>query len=92
VLETLCNLWNQQYRNITQIDNIRIGDDIHIRSFRGTDYETGGCKRERESNGKHILIYRGDNKRLKEVDDTEQYAYVYQVKNRRQVCGLGELG
>jgi len=29
VLVTLCNLWNQQYRDITQIDNIRIGDDIH---------------------------------------------------------------
>jgi hypothetical protein len=54
---------------------------VDIRSFRGTDYETGGCKRERESNGKHnILIYRVDHKRLKEVDDTEQYGHMYQVK------------
>lgn len=28
----------------------------------------------------NILIYRVDHKRLKEVDDTEQYIHVYQVK------------
>jgi len=29
LLLTLCNFWNQQYRNITHIDHIRIGGDIH---------------------------------------------------------------
>jgi hypothetical protein len=37
---------------------------LYIRYFRGTDYDTGGCKREQgESNGEHILIYRVEYKR-----------------------------
>jgi hypothetical protein len=82
----LCNLWNQQYRNITQIDHIWIGGDIHTRWISDLSEELStklvvAKGREKVHNGKHdILIYRVDHKRPKEVDDTEEYTHVYRIK------------
>jgi hypothetical protein len=49
--------------------------------------------REKVSNGKNnILIYRVDHKRLKEVDDTEQYTHVYQVRRFAALGNSDEAG
>jgi hypothetical protein len=82
----LCNVWNQQYRNIIQTDHIWIGGDIHAYwisdiSEKLTTKLVVAKGREKVSKGENnILIYRVDHKRLKEVDDTEQYTHVYEVK------------
>jgi len=81
---TLCYLWNQQYRNITQTDHIWIGGDIHAYWISDLSEELTtklvvAKEREKLSNGKHnILIYKVDHKRLKD-EDTEQCRHVYQV-------------
>lgn len=60
---TLCNLWNQQYRNITQTDHVWIGGDIHTYWISDLSEELTtklvvAKGREKVSNGKHnILIY-----------------------------------